>query len=132
MDHQRITEQIIGCAIAVHRALGPGLLESTYAHCLAHEFRKHHLVFETERIVPVYYDGIHLDCGYRMDFLVEQTVVLEVKSMEKILPLHQAQVLTYMRLGCWPVGLLINFNVEILKIGIRRLYLSPRYLNPYS
>ena len=125
MDHAEITERIIAAAIKVHRALGPGLLESTYKRCLVYELGKTGLRFGVEVEVPVYYDGVRLECGYRVDSIVEDLVILEIKSVAEILPIHVAQTLTYMRLGPWPVGLLINFNVAVLTQGIRRLQLKP-------
>jgi GxxExxY protein len=115
-----ITDQVIGCAIAVHRALGPGLLESAYMRCLCRELEIRGLPFEREVPLPVVYRDVVLECGYRLDLLVAKTVVVEVKSIEALAPIHDAQLLTYMRLGGWSVGLLINFNVPLLKDGIRR------------
>jgi len=121
MQMNTITEQIIGAAIEVHRALGPGLLESAYEECLCREFGLQGLRFQRQMPLPVEYKGVKLDCGYRLDFLVEDCVVVEIKAVEASLPIHQAQVLTSLKLGKWKVGLLINFNVPILKDGIRRL-----------
>lgn len=104
----------------VHRALGPGLLESAYQECLCRELSVRRISFERERPLPLEYKGIHLECGYRLDLLVEGAVVVEIKSVEALAPVHEAQLLTYLRLGGWRVGLLINFNVEVLKQGIRR------------
>ncbi len=120
MELNRITEEIIGASIEVHRALGPGLLESAYEECLAHEMGLHGLGFDRQMPLPVTYKGVNLDCGYRLDFLVEKSVVLELKAVERIEPIHEAQLLTYLKLGGWKLGLLINFNVPILKDGIRR------------
>jgi GxxExxY protein len=120
MDLNRITEQIIGAAIEVHRALGPGLLESAYEECLCHELRLRSVPFERQRPLPVEYKGIKLDCGYRPDPLVADAVVVEIKAIESIEPIHEAQLLTYLKLGGWKLGLLINFNVPVLKDGIRR------------
>ena len=116
----KVTEAIIGAAIEVHRALGPGLLESAYKECLCRELSVRGVPFERERPLPLEYKGIHLECGYRLDLLVAGAVVVEVKSIEAIAPVHEAQLLTYLRLGGWHVGLLINFNVAVLKQGIRR------------
>ena len=116
-----LTGEIIGAAIEIHRHLGPGLLESAYCECLAYEFSKRGVQFERELGVPVKYKEVKLDCGYRLDFLVERSLVVEVKSVEKLAPLHQAQVLSYMKLGGYRQGLLINFNVEVLRNGIKRL-----------
>ncbi|MGH6898539.1 MAG: GxxExxY protein [Geminicoccaceae bacterium] len=119
-----LTERIIGAAIEVHTALGPGLLESTYEECVAREMQLSGLRFERQVPLPVAYKGVKLDCGYRLDFLVEQAVVLELKSTDTLRPIHEAQLLTYLRLGGWTVGLLINFNVPVLKNGIRRVVLN--------
>jgi GxxExxY protein len=121
----KLTEKIIGAAIEVHKVLGPGLLESAYEQCLAHELSIASISFERQVPVPVIYKSLPLDCGYRLDFLVERTVVVELKAVEALQPIHQAQVLTYLKLGGWPVGLLINFNVPVLKKGIKRLMHNP-------
>jgi GxxExxY protein len=115
-----LTRNIIGAAIEVHRALGPGLLESTYQTCLAHELALREIAFEREKPLPVEYKSISLECGYRLDFLVEEKVVVELKSVAEMLPVHEAQLLTYMKLAGCRVGLLINFNVPLLKDGISR------------
>ena len=120
MDANKVTEQIIGAAMEVHRALGPGLLESAYEECLSHELKLRSLSFERQRPLPVQYKGIQLECGYRLDLLVEKTVVVELKAISAIEPIHEAQLLTYLKIGGWKVGLLINFNVPVLKDGIRR------------
>ena len=117
----RITETIIGSAIAVHRALGPGLLESAYEVCLAYELAKRGLTCERQKALPVIYEDVRLDCGYRIDLLVEGEVVVELKAAEKLLPIHEAQLLSYLKLSGCAVGLLINFNVKVLKNGIRRI-----------
>ena len=124
MEINQVTETIIGAAIEVHRALGPGLLESTYEECLCRELSLRGVPFERQRSLPVEYKGLRLDCGYRLDLLVADTVVVEIKAVESLLPIHEAQLLTYLRLGGWKVGLLINFNVAILKQGIRRRVLG--------
>jgi GxxExxY protein len=116
----RITEQIIGAAIQVHRALGPGLLESAYKACLAHELGKKGLAVEQEKPVPLVYEAVKLECGYRMDLLVERCVVVEVKSIDALAPIHDAQTLSYLRLSGCKLALLINFNVTVLKDGVRR------------
>lgn len=121
----RLTEQIIGAAIEVHRALGPGLLESAYQVCLARELAIRRIYFQTEVPLPVTYKGHRLDCGYRLDFLVDGEVVVEIKAVDAIPRVHEAQLLSYMRLGGWQVGFLINFNVELLKDGISRKVISP-------
>jgi len=115
-----VTGKIIGAAIEVHRLLGPGLLESTYAECLARELTLRKTPFRRQVSVPMHYKGMQLDCALRLDFLVAESVVVELKSVAGIEPVHEAQVLTYMRVGGWSLGLLINFNVPILKTGIRR------------
>ena len=117
----RITEGIIGSAIDVHRVLGPGLLESAYEACLAYELTQRGLPFERQKGLPVIYRDVRLDCGYRIDLLVEELVVVEVKVVEKLIPIHEAQLLSYLKLSGCPVGLLINFNVNVLKEGIRRM-----------
>lgn len=119
-----ITQAIIGAAIEVHRTLGPGLLESAYHECLCRELSLRGVPFEREYPLPVEYKGTRLECGYRLDLLVARAVVIEVKSVEALAPVHEAQLLTYLRLGGWRVGLLINFNVAILKDGIRRKILG--------
>lgn len=120
----QMTEAIIGGAIEVHRALGPGLLESAYQECLARELTLRHIPFEREKPLLLEYKGTRLECGYRLDFLVAETVVVEIKACDSLLPIHQAQLLTYMKLGGWKVGLLINFQVPVLKKGIKRLVLN--------
>ena len=119
-----ITQEVIGAAIAVHRALGPGLLESAYQECLCQELALRGVPFERQVPLPLEYRGIHCECGYRLDILIGDVVVVEVKSIEAIAPIHLAQLLTYLRLGGWNVGLLINFNVVVLKEGIRRRVLG--------
>jgi GxxExxY protein len=123
-DMKELTEKIIGAAIEVHKTIGPGLLESAYEECLAHEMRLRGLNFERQVPLPVAYKGVTLDCGYRLDFLVERAVVLELKALDALQPIHEAQLLTYLRLGGWAVGLLINFNVLVLKNGIKRVVLN--------
>ena len=124
MKINEVTNGIIGSAIEVHKALGPGLLESAYEKCLCKELTLRQFHFEKQRPLLVEYKGLKLDCGYRLDLLVEDKVVVEVKSIDALLPIHQAQVLTYLKLGGWKAGLLINFNVAVLKLGIRRLVLD--------
>ncbi len=123
-NYNQITESIIGAAIEVHRQLGPGLLESAYQECLGRELLLRDISFEREVPVPVVYKGVHLECGYRLDFLVNNAVVVEIKSVDGIPPVYEAQLITYLRLGGWRVGLLINFNVLMLKDGIRRKVLN--------
>jgi GxxExxY protein len=115
-----ITESVIGAAIAVHRELGPGLLESAYEACLAYELNEKKLKVERQKSVPLIYRGVHLDCGYRLDFLVEDKAVVEVKAVDKLEPIHEAQLISYLKLSGCKVGLLINFKVNTLKHGIRR------------
>jgi GxxExxY protein len=115
-----ITEAIIGGPIQVHRVLGPGVLESAYEACLAFELKKRGLRIEQQKPLPLVYDQVKLDCGYRIDLVVEGAVVVEVKSMDAVAPIHEAQVISYLKLSGCKVGLLINFNVLQLKDGIRR------------
>jgi GxxExxY protein len=122
-DINRLTEKVIGCAIEVHRALGPGLLESTYEQCLAQELKLSGIIFEMQVSLPVEYKGVKLDCGYRIDFLIDERLILELKSTEKVTDIHKAQLLTYMKLARIKIGLLINFNVKLLKDGIQRFVL---------
>ena len=120
MDINEITGEIIGCCIAIHRELGPGLLESAYEECLAYELLQAGLLFERQKPVPVHYKEIRLEYGYRIDFVVENQIVVELKSVEIISAVHTAQILTYMKFAKKEAGLLINFNVLILKNGIKR------------
>ena len=114
------TSAVIGAAIEVHRHLGPGLLESAYEECLCHELHLRGLEFKRQLEIPVLYKGLKLDCGYKLDLVVQEEVILELKSVEKLLPVHEAQLLTYLRLAGKKVGLLINFNVPSLTQGIIR------------
>ena len=116
-----LSSAIIGAAIEVHRALGPGLLESAYEQCLAQELSLRKIPFQRQRPLPVHYKGTQLDCGYRLDFLVAEIVVVEVKAIDALLPIHQAQLLSYLKLGGWKLGLLINFHVPLLREGIKRV-----------
>jgi GxxExxY protein len=116
-----LSEKIIGAAIRVHRELGPGLLESAYEACLAYELRDAGILVESQKSLPVVYRGIQLDCGYRLDLVIENTIVLELKAVEKLLPIHEAQLLSYLKLSGMNRGLLINFHSQLLKDGIRRL-----------
>ena len=120
----QITEAIIGASIEVHKTLGAGLLESAYEECLCRELNLRDVNFVRQLSLPVEYKGIKLNCGYRLDLLVENRVVVEIKAVEKINPIHEAQLLTYLRLGEWEAGLLINFNTLRLKDGIRRKVLN--------
>ena len=115
-----ITQKIIGSAITIHKELGPGLLESSYEACMAYELAQLNLKVERQKGLPVIYRGIKLDCGYRIDFLVEDRVIVELKAVEKLEPIHEAQILSYLKLSNCEVGLLINFNVKLIKYGIRR------------
>ena len=124
MHVNQITGDVIGAAIEVHRSLGPGLLESAYQECLAQELALRRIPFERQRPLPLEYKGIRLECGYRIDLLVAGSVVVEIKSVEAIAPVHEAQLITYLRVGGWKVGLLINFNVVLLKNGISRKVLA--------
>lgn len=119
-NNDPLTEKIIGCAIEVHRNLGPGLLESTYESCLAYELSMKNIDFQKQLSMPVKYKGIKLDCGYRIDFLVENEVVIELKSTQNITGVHEAQILTYMRLAEMRTGLIINFNVKRMIDGVKR------------
>jgi len=124
MNENEISNKIIQAAIEVHRHLGPGLLESAYEECLCYELSKMGLSYKRQQSLPVEYKGIKLDCGYRLDLVVEEKVIVEVKSVEKLLPVHQAQLLTYLRLSELKLGLLINFNSALLKDGIKRMVLN--------
>jgi GxxExxY protein len=115
-----VTETVIGAAISVHKELGPGLLESAYEACLVYELAERKLKIERQKGLPVVYRGAHLDCGYRIDLLVENQVAVEIKAVERLEPIHEAQLLSYLKLSGCEVGLLINFNVKVLKAGIRR------------
>ena len=121
LEVNKTTEAIIGAAIEVHRHLGPGLLESTYEECLCEELSLRKIPFKRQVSLPVTYKSKKLDIGYRIDLLVNDEVVVELKMVEAILPIHEAQTVTYMRLGGWQVGLILNFNVTVLKNGIKRL-----------
>ncbi len=118
---RKITETIIGAAIDVHRELGPGLLESAYQACLAYELMQRNVMFARQVPLPVRYRDVRLDCGYRLDFLVEERVIVEIKAVDVLAPIHRAQVITYLKLLKCPVGLLMNFNVTALRQGLRRL-----------
>jgi GxxExxY protein len=121
LEINEITDRVIGAAIEVHRHLGPGLLESAYEECLCLELSRSGLRFERQVSLPVEYKGLRLDCAYRLDLLVEGAVLVELKAIEELLPIHKAQVLTYLRAARKQVGLLINFNVEVLKDGLSRI-----------
>ena len=123
MEFDALSNRVIGCAIEVHRELGPGLLESAYEQCLAHELGRNGIKFQLQHPQPVQYKDIRLDCGYRIDMLVENKLILELKSVEEIKGIHEAQLLTYMKLAGVKIGLLINFNNTKLKDGIKRFVL---------
>jgi GxxExxY protein len=116
-----LSSKIIGAAIEVHKALGPGLLESAYEECLCHEQSLRGLSFESQKPLPILYKGKRLDCGYRLDIVVENAIILELKSCEKIEPIHKAQLLTYLKLSGLKLGLLLNFNVPVMRDGIVRI-----------
>jgi GxxExxY protein len=118
-----LSNVVIGCALTVHKELGPGLLEKVYQQALAYELSKKGLNFELEKQLPVLYKGVHIDCGFRLDLLVEDKLLLELKCVEKILPIHKAQILTYLKLANKKTGLLINFYTKLLKNGITRFKL---------
>jgi|SRR5688572_2165767 len=120
-----LAEAVIGCAIEVHRAIGPGLLESAYQACLRQELLHAGLPFKEQIAIPVRYRGVRLDCGYRLDFLVKDELVVELKCVERTLAIHKAQALTYLRLTQFPQALLINFNVAVLRHGITSVVLHP-------
>jgi len=133
-EHTKITEdstedlnilsgKIIDCAIQVHKKLGPGLLESAYQHGLAYMFSKHNIPFIKEKTISVFIDDHPIDAGYRADFIIDQKIIVEIKAVERLLPIHQAQLLTYMKLGHFELGLLLNFNETLLKNGIKRMRL---------
>ena len=123
MLHEAITARVLAAAMKVHTALGAGCLESTYDACLRYQLSKDGVSFEHQLRLPVMYDGIQVDAGYRIDFLVEKCVVVELKAVDKLIPLHEAQLLTYLRLSKRRLGLLMNFNVTRIKDGIRRFVL---------
>ena len=120
LKHEELTRSVISAAIEVHRALGPGLMESAYEECLCRELSIRRHTFERQVHLPIGYKGVKLDCGYRMDIVVDDTVLLELKAVEQLLPIHEAQLITYLKLSNKEVGLLINFNVPVLKDGIIR------------
>ena len=123
IENDALTEKIIGAAIEVHRVLGPGLLESAYEECLCHELHLRGIAFVRQQPLPVVYKGVRLDCGYRLDVVVEGRVIVELKTVDRILPIHEAQILTYLRLAGIHTGLILNFNVPALHLGIKRMVL---------
>jgi GxxExxY protein len=122
-----LSNKVIGCALEVHRALGPGLLESTYENCLAYELNNANIPFKRQVELPVQYKQVRLDCGYRIDLFVDDRLIVELKTVDQLLKIHEAQLLTYMKLANVGVGLLINFNVEILRHGIKRFVLNTQH-----
>ena len=123
MKFDPLSHKVVGCALEVHRNLGPGLLESTYEQCLAHELTDEKISFKVQKALPVLYKGVNIDCGYRVDLLIEDKLIVELKSVEKMLGVHEAQLLTYMKLSGINLGLLINFNSKVLKDGLKRFVL---------
>jgi len=121
----QLTEIVIGCAIEVHHALGPGLLESAYEICLCRELTLHNMPFESQKPIPLGYKGVKLDCGYRADLIVAGKILVEIKSVDQLAPIHDAQLLTYLKLSGLKVGLLLNFNERVLTHGIRRKVVGP-------
>lgn len=121
MEINQITEKVIGAAIEIHKILGPGLLESAYEECLCYELSRSRISFRRQVDLPASYKEVKLDCGYRIDLLVEEEVVIELKTVEKLLPIHEAQLLTYLKMMDKRLGLLINFNVPVLRDGINRI-----------
>jgi|JI10StandDraft_1071094.scaffolds.fasta_scaffold41927_4 GxxExxY protein len=124
MEFDNLSKRVIGLAIEVHKSLGPGLLENTYKECLALEFKENGINFEKEKELPVVYKGLEVACGYRIDLKVENSLIIELKSVSSLNSIYDAQILTYMKLSKIPIGLLINFNVKILKDGIKRFVLK--------
>ncbi len=124
MNNDELTEAIIGAAIEVHKTLGPGLLESAYEECLVHELHLRAIPFERQKDIPVVYKDIRLACGFRIDLLVDKRVIVELKAVDSLNPVYEAQILTYLRLTDCKIGLLINFNVRLLKHGIKRMVLN--------
>ena len=123
MESAILTKEVINCAIKVHKALGPGLLESAYEECLSYELNKSGLMIRKQVPVPIVYEEVKLECGYRIDILVEETLILELKSVEALAPIHEAQILTYMKFANKKIGLLMNFNCTLLKNGLKRYVL---------
>ena len=123
VNFDELSSRVIGCALEVHRTLGPGLLESAYEQCLAYELSQTCIPFQTQVPLPVQYKGVRLDCGYRIDFLIDNTLLIELKAVDQLLGIHEAQLLTYMKLSGKKIGLLMNFNVKILKQGMKRFVL---------
>ena len=124
MDVNSLTGRIIGAAIDVHKALGPGLLETVYEECLCYELASRNIQFRRQYRLPIRYKEVYIECGYRIDILVENRIVLELKAVEKLTALHEAQLLSYLKSGGWDIGFLINFNVPVLKQGVKRKVLN--------
>lgn len=122
-ERDGLSQTVIGLAIEVHRELGPGLLESAYEECLSYELKAHNLEFARQVSLPVKYKSVELECGYRLDVVVENRLVIELKTVERLMPIHDAQLLTYLRLGGFKTGLILNFNAAVLKDGLKRLVL---------
>ncbi len=122
-DLNILSGQIVDCALQIHKKLGPGLLESAYQYGLAHYFLKNKIAFEKEKTIPIVLDDYPIDAGYRADFIIGQKIIVEIKSVERLMPIHTAQLLTYMRLGGFELGLILNFNEKLMKDGIRRVKL---------
>ncbi len=124
MTENEVSEKVIGAAIEVHRELGPGLLESAYEECLAHEMNLRGMIFERQKPLPVIYKGVQVECGFRLDFIVSDLVVVELKAVEELTPVHHAQLMTYLKLTGCKLGLLINFNALRIKYGVKRIALN--------
>jgi len=123
MDIEKVAYRVLGLAIEVHKNLGPGLLESTYESCLVWELTQAGISFQRQKSLPIYYNGLVIQTGYRVDLLIEKNIILELKSIEKLLPIHEAQLLTYLKLSQKRLGFLLNFNVRVMKQGIKRFVL---------
>ena len=121
LSFNQLTERVIGACIEIHRALGPGLLESAYEECLCYELSRAGIKFERQKPLPVHYKAVNLECGYRLDLVIEKKLIVELKAVDEIAPIHEAQLLTYLKLSGLTLGLLINFNVPVLKAGIKRI-----------
>jgi GxxExxY protein len=131
-DIESVATDIVDCAIKVHCELGPGLLESAYQHCLAHELRKRGHIVLTEVTLPLIYDGEQIDVGYRLDALVDNLIIVENKTVDTLLPIHEAQLLTYLKLSKCHIGFLLNWNVKLMKNGIKRLVHNLPNESPYA
>ena len=128
---EAIATDIVDCVIKIHKELGPGLLESAYQHCMAHELRKRDREVQTEVLLPIVYDGQHINAGYRIDMLIDGLVIIENKTVEQLLPIHMAQLMTYLKLSGNHVGFLLNWNVKLMKYGIRRVVHDLQIPSPY-